>query len=121
MFKIIETSYFERDLKYYKKKLTSQGYKELKSKLDMLYDDFGDGKFSGDTFYADEIGVNKAKKVRIGIKKMNLGQSNGMRCIYYIVKDDQEVYMITIYRKADMEPSNNELKEVVKDFIDNYF
>lgn len=121
MFKVIVTSLFEKDLKYYKKKLSPQGFEELEGKLDLLYDEFVKGQFSGDTFYADETSNNEAKKLRIGIKKMNLGQSNGMRCIYYIVKDDQEVYMVSIYRKADMDPSNTELKIVVNEFIKNYF
>jgi len=120
MYEVIVTDFFEKNLKYYKKKLSKPGYKELESKLENIYDDLQQGKFDGDTVYASKDSMDKAIKLRIGIKKMNLGQSNGMRCIYYVVNEDNEVYIITIYMKADMDPSSSELKSVIEKVISDY-
>jgi mRNA-degrading endonuclease RelE of RelBE toxin-antitoxin system len=32
---------------------------------------------------------------------MKVGKSNGYRLIYYVVKDDREIYLLTIYYKKE--------------------
>lgn len=120
MYNIIETDYFKKNKKYYKKKFTPAGYKELEDSLDALYDQFDTETFEGDNFYTEVENDGRAYKLRIGIKAMKLSQSNGIRTIYYAIKDDKEVYMLALYRKADMDPSTNELKTLVSDIMKTY-
>ena len=40
-------------------------------------------------------------KVRAANTDTRAGQSNGYRVIYYAVRDDEEVYLLTIYYKKD--------------------
>lgn len=46
------------------------------------------------------------------------GQSNGYRIIYYAVRDDEEVYLLTIYYKKDdnRTPTNQEIIELVETY-----
>lgn len=44
------------------------------------------------------------------------GKSNGYRLIYYVVKDDKEIYLLTIYYKKDNKeiPSNFDIALIIK-------
>lgn len=72
----------------------------------------------------DEIpnmNVNKdghTYKVRAANTDTKAGKSNGYRIIYYAIKDDREIYLLTIYHKKDdiRVPSNAELKELVEKY-----
>ena len=46
------------------------------------------------------------------------GQSNGYRIIYYAVRDDEEVYLLTIYYKKDdnRTPTKQEIIELVETY-----
>ena len=46
------------------------------------------------------------------------GQFNGYRIIYYAVRDDEEVYLLTIYYKKDdnRTPTNQEIIELVETY-----
>lgn len=46
------------------------------------------------------------------------GQPNGYRIIYYAVRDDEEVYLLTIYYKKDdnRTPTNQEIIELVETY-----
>lgn len=120
MYKIIETDNFISDKKYYRKKLSKAGYNELEDSLEDLYCQFDQDKFDGDNFFTDIKTNGRAYKLRIGIKSMKLSKSNGMRTIYYAVNEEQEVYMLMLYRKADLDPSTNELKNTVADIMRAY-
>lgn len=120
MYKIIETDNFQQDKKYYQKKLTKGGFKELEKALEYLYKKFDKDSFEGTNFYTDLTYGGRAYKLRIGIKAMKLSQSKGMRTIYYAIKDDREVYMLMLYRKADLDPSTNELKATIGDIMASY-
>ena len=48
-------------------------------------------------------------KVRVANSNTKVGKSNGYRIIYYVIKDDKEIYLITIYyKKEDKKNSNKE-------------
>lgn len=49
---------------------------------------------------------------------LKAGQSNGYRIIYYAVRDDAEVYLLTIYYKKDNNriPTNQEIIELVETY-----
>ena len=42
-------------------------------------------------------------KLRVAIKSKGTGKSGGARVITYIVTEDKEVYLLTIYDKAELE------------------
>lgn len=57
-------------------------------------------------------------KVRSANTDTKTGQSNGYRIIYYAVRDDEEVYLLTIYYKKDDNriPTNQEIIELVENY-----
>ena len=93
MYKIIPTKQFNDDVKYYikKKKFTHIG-----SDIKRIADELEKGNLIG-----DEISDLKIKsdghtyKVRSANTDMRVGQSNGYRVIYYVIKDDLEIYLLT--------------------------
>lgn len=46
---------------------------------------------------------NKTYKIRLAIKSKGAGKSGGARVVTYVVKEDLEIYLLTIYDKADFE------------------
>ena len=44
---------------------------------------------------------NKIIKVRIANTDTKMGKANGYRMIYYAIKEDNTVYLLTIYYKKD--------------------
>ena len=50
-------------------------------------------------------------KVRVANTSANIGKSNAFRLIYYVIKNDIEIYLLTIYSKKDKENINN--KEIL--------
>lgn len=60
---------------------------------------------------------NKVIKVRIANTDTKAGKPNGYRMIYYAVKEDLNVYLLSIYYKKDDRRvlSDEEIKELVED------
>jgi hypothetical protein len=46
---------------------------------------------------------NNTYKIRIAIKSKGTGKSGGARAITYVVTENKEVYLLTIYDKADLD------------------
>ncbi|HEX8278788.1 MAG TPA: hypothetical protein VF540_08835 [Segetibacter sp.] len=46
---------------------------------------------------------NDTYKIRISIKSKGKGKSGGGRVITYVVTDDKEVYLLTIYDKSEFD------------------
>ena len=44
---------------------------------------------------------NDTYKIRIAIKSKNKGKSGGARIITYLVTEDKEIYLLTIYDKSE--------------------
>lgn len=61
---------------------------------------------------------NKIIKVRIANTDTKKGKSNGYRMIYYAIKEDQSVYLLTIYYKKDDERilSNDDIVKLVNEY-----
>ena len=103
-YNVTPTLKFTKELKRLVKKFPSlkQEYASLISKLStkpIL------GTFLGENCY----------KIRIAIASKNKGKSGGARVITFIIAEDQDVYLLTIYDKSDKENiSSKELKEIVK-------
>lgn len=50
-------------------------------------------------------------KVRAANTNINVGKSNGYRLVYYAIKDDSTIFLLTIYYKKDKEDIS--AKEIV--------
>ncbi len=95
-YKIIPSPDFERDAKPLLKK-----YASLKDELSAL------GKsLAANPQQGTSLGKN-CYKIRLGIKSKGKGKSGGARIVSYVVTDDEQVILLTIYdksQKADLEP-----------------
>ena len=58
---------------------------------------------------------NNTFKIRIAIKSKGVGKSGGARAITYVVTADKEIYLLTIYDKADLDSvDDTTLKKIIK-------
>jgi mRNA-degrading endonuclease RelE of RelBE toxin-antitoxin system len=60
------------------------------------------------------LGKN-AYKIRIAIKSKGTGKSGGARVITYIIAENEEIYLLTIYDKAEFDTiEDNILRKIIK-------
>ena len=60
------------------------------------------------------LGYN-AYKIRIAIRSKGTGKSGGARVITYFVTENQEVYLLTIYDKGELDSiDDNTLRAIIK-------
>jgi len=58
---------------------------------------------------------NNAYKIRLAIKSKSQGKSGGARVITYLVTENEEVYLLTIYDKADLNTIDDKsLKKIIE-------
>ena len=58
---------------------------------------------------------NNVYKIRIAIKSKGAGKSGGARVITYVVTGNNEVYLLTIYDKADFDSVDDiTLRKIIK-------
>ena len=113
---VIPTPKFEKDLDYY----------ERKKKFTKIYDDVDEVVRE---LEKGNLIVNVIKnlkydteehtyKVRMANSNTKVGQSNGYRIIYYVVKDDKEIYLLTVYYKKDDKniPNNFEIVQLINEY-----
>ena len=91
--KVTET--FQKDIKWLKKKYPNI-LKDLSDTLNII---------DADTNAGDRIeGLNKLIfKIRIASTDMKKGKSGGFRVIYYVITEEKEVILLTIYAKSKQE------------------
>jgi hypothetical protein len=64
---------------------------------------------------------NNAYKIRVAIKSKGTGKSGGARIITYVVSENKEIYLLTIYDKADLETIDDKtLKKIIKSINEEY-
>jgi mRNA-degrading endonuclease RelE of RelBE toxin-antitoxin system len=64
------------------------------------------------------LGYN-AFKIRIAIKSKGAGKSGGGRIITYLVREDKEIYLLTIYDKGNIDTiDDNTLRKIIKSIKD---
>lgn len=115
-FNIIVTDQFQKDVKYYVKK---KKYTSIKNDIKAVTDLLENGDLVGDEIPNLKIDINgQTFKVRAANSDTNDGKSNGYRIIYYVIKEDYEIYLLTIYYKKDSSkiPTNSELIQLVKEY-----
>ena len=58
---------------------------------------------------------NNAYKIRISIKSKKTEKSGGARIITYLVTEDKEIYLLTIYDKSELESiDDRSLRKIIK-------
>ena len=58
-------------------------------------------------------------KIRISIQSKGKGKRSGARIITFVVKVDQEVYLLTIYDKSEIETiSDKKISEMIKRILE---
>lgn len=96
-------SLFEKQLKKLAKK-----YSLIKGDISKFVEDF-------DIFHSQSVTIkNNLFKVRLANSNKNKGKSSGYR-IYYYLKVDDTVYLLTIYDKSEIESIN---ESILDEFID---
>jgi len=104
-YNVIPTDKFKREAKRLIRK-----YPSLKNELLELED-----KLSANPGMGTPLGKD-TYKIRLAIKSKGRGRSGGARIITYIVTENQEVYLLTIYDKSGMGTiSDKTLAQIIKD------
>lgn len=58
---------------------------------------------------------NNTFKIRLSIKSKGAGKSGGARIITYLINEQNEVYLLTIYDKADLDTvEDTVLKKIIQ-------
>lgn len=113
---IILTEKFQDDLTYYVRK---KKFKHVDDDIDGIISDLESGNLIGDEINDIKIDNNNhTYKVRAANSDTKVGKSNGYRLIYYVVKDDREIYLLTIYYKKEDNniPSKGEIANLIKEY-----
>lgn len=104
-YKIVSSKGFKRDVKPLAKK-----YRSLKNELSDLFDSLETNPIQG-----SDLGKS-CYKIRLGIASKGKGKSGGGRVITYVVTENEEVILLTVYDKNvkdDLLP--NELDELLRE------
>lgn len=112
---VIPTVQFERDVQYYLKK---KKFKHILDDIEKVVEDLEEGNLIGDAIPGLTFEDNETVKVRMANTDTKVGKSNGYRIIYYVVKNNCEIYLLTIYYKKEDNniPSNKEIELLVKEY-----
>jgi hypothetical protein len=103
-YNILATSFFERELKTLAKK-----HRSLKNDLATLIEQLEQNPTTG-----SELG-NHCYKIRLAIASKGKGKSGGARVITHVHVSAQNVYLLAIYDKSEMENiTDKEIIERVK-------
>jgi hypothetical protein len=100
-YNILATSFFERELKTLAKK-----HRSLKNDLATLIEQLEQNPTTG-----TELG-NNCYKIRLAIASKGKGKSGGSRIITHVHVSAQNVYLIAIYDKSEMD--NIDDKEIIE-------
>ncbi len=103
-FKVIPTDKFKKEAKRLVKK-----YPSLKQELAEL-----NAKLETEPATGTALG-NNIYKIRLAIKSKGKGKSGGGRVITYVVTDNNEVYLLSIYDKSEFDNiDDNMLKLIIE-------
>ncbi len=106
-YRVIPTDKFKKEAKRLLKR-----YVSLKEELTAL-----NAILQNDPHTGTSIG-NNTYKVRLAIKNKGKGKSGGARVITYIISEDKDIYLLTIYDKSEMEKIQDKtIKGIIADII----
>lgn len=115
-YSIITTPRFQEDIEYYIKK---KKFTNIDDDLDSIISELEKGNLLGDAINGLKMDLsNHTYKVRVANSNANSGKSNGYRLIYYVVKDEKEIYLLTVYYKKEENkiPSNFEIIKLLNEY-----
>ena len=99
MYKVIPTERFSSDVEYYVKK---KRYFSIDEDIREITIELEKGNFVGTEISGLKLNHDgHTYKVRVANSTAKVGKSNGFRIIYYVIKDDKQVFLLTIYSKKD--------------------
>lgn len=112
-YNVVPTKSFEKDVKQYKKK-----YRHIAADLDEVIQELEKGNLLGRPIPNIEMADddNNIIKVRVANSDIPCGERGGYRIIYYAIKSDGTIYLLSVYCKRDKENISN--KEIQKLIID---
>ncbi|MFZ3102419.1 MAG: hypothetical protein WA131_07610 [Desulfitobacteriaceae bacterium] len=114
-YQVIPTPRFLEVVDYYKRK---KRYFKIDDDISRIVVNLENGNLLGDEITDLRLpNYERTYKVRVANTSANVGKSNGFRLIYYVIKNDTEIYLLTIYSKKDKE--NITSKEIL-DIINTY-
>lgn len=92
--------------------------KRLAKKFNLLKSDLEDFINNFDNYHSTATSINhNTFKVRLSNSNKNRGKSAGYR-VYYYIKLEENIYLLTIYDKSQVESINEEiLTELIQEFI----
>jgi hypothetical protein len=107
-FEVIPIDRFKKEAKRLSKK-----YPSLKSELHELNEVLSQKPETG-----TPLG-NNVYKVRLAIRSKGKGKSGGARVITYFISEEQEIYLLTLYDKSEMDTIEDKtLKKIIADLFD---
>lgn len=112
-YKIIPTRKFEDDVEYYVRK---KKFLHIIDDIERITNELKNGNLLGAPIPNLNIDTKEhTYKVRSANTDTKVGKSNGYRLIYYVIKDDKEIFLITIYYKKEDSriPENSEIEQWV--------
>jgi mRNA-degrading endonuclease RelE of RelBE toxin-antitoxin system len=63
---------------------------------------------------------NSTYKIRVAIKSKWKGKSGGARVITYLISENEEVYLLTIYDKSEFDSIDDKIiKSIIKTLVPN--
>ena len=113
---VIPTDKFNDDVEYYVKK---KKYKHIDEDIKSVTDELEKGNLIGAEIPHIQVETGEHTfKVRTANTDTKSGKSNGYRIIYYVIKDDAEIYLVTIYSKKDSTriPSDKDIIRMIAEY-----
>lgn len=110
-YKVIATNSFKKDAKHYKKK-----YKNIGDDLDKVIERLRNGELLGEVIPNIEMtdDNNNILKVKVANSDIPCGARGGYRLIYYAIKSDGTIYLLSVYCKREKENiSNKEIQRII--------
>lgn len=113
-YQVIPTEKFDKDIEFYYKK---RKYRKIEQDITPILEMLERGELVGEEL-ADLKLNNSTYKVRVANTDIKVGKSNGYRLIYYAIKNDREIYLITLYSKKDDSkiPTDKQIKEWIEEY-----
>ncbi|MGZ4113349.1 MAG: hypothetical protein ACXVP5_13000 [Tumebacillaceae bacterium] len=101
MFNIYLTPRFEKDVLFYKRK---KRYIKIDDDINSLVEELENGNLLGDELQGLLLPTtHSALKVRVANTSAKTGKLNGFRLIYYVILNECDIFLLTIYSKKDQE------------------
>lgn len=111
IYNVIATNSFKKDAKQYRKK-----YRNIADDLENVIEKLRNGDLVGDVIPNIEMADddNNILKVRVANSDIPCGERGGYRLIYYAIKSDGTIYLLSVYCKRDMKNiSNKEIQKII--------